>query len=139
MSQFDWRGMPPAMALRDDLEIAPSALHAQLTDPSFAAALLLVDVRTKEEYEAARINPSLHVPLHELEGRVDEVLETAAGRKVVTICHHGVRSLKASLILRHHGCAAALSLAGGTDLWSQSVDATVKRYERDGSQIRVLS
>ena len=47
---------------------------------------------------------------------------------VVTICHHGVRSLRAAGWLRSTGVQNVVSLAGGIDAWSREVDPKVPRY-----------
>ena len=64
--------------------------------------LLLLDVREPDEYETARIDGALLIPLGELEGRLAE-LEPHRGRKVVVHCHHGGRSAKACATLRAEG------------------------------------
>jgi rhodanese-related sulfurtransferase len=100
---------------------------------------LIVDVRTNSEFQVGHIASALHIPLHEIEQRVDEIVDAASGRTVVTICHHGVRSLKASLFLRQVGVAGAMSMAGGMDAWSLAIDASIPRYERHGDACRVIN
>lgn len=125
MSAFDDRGLPHGYPFRVEFEIEPMRARELLN-----AGCVLLDVRTEEEVRTARIEPSLHVPLAELPERVVELPEDAA---IVTLCHHGVRSLKAAQLLREQGFAAR-SLAGGIDLWSQSVDPSVPRYVREGGR-----
>ena len=59
--------------------------------------------------------------------RLDDI-EPAPGQRVATLCHHGRRSLRASLALREVGFPDALSIAGGIDLWSRDIDSAVPRY-----------
>lgn len=125
MSAFDDRGLPHGYPFRAEFEIEPMRARELLN-----AGCVLLDVRTEEEVRTARIEPSLHVPLAELPERVVELPEDAA---IVTLCHHGVRSLKAAQLLREQGFTAR-SLAGGIDLWSQSVDPSVPRYVREGGR-----
>ena len=88
---------------------------------------LLLDVREQEEYEVARIDRSLLIPMSELGDRVTE-LEPHRDRLVVVHCHHGMRSLQVTHALRGHGFDKVQSMAGGIDQWSQLVDANVPRY-----------
>lgn len=128
-------GLEPGYVLKPEYEITARKLSELI---AANGALLIVDVRTAGEREVAAIMPSIHVPLHEIEARVDEILEEAEGKQVVTYCHHGVRSLRASLFLRQVGASSALSMAGGIEAWSLAVDAKVPRYERNGAIVHVI-
>ena len=135
MSGVDADGLPPGYVLKPEYEISPRKLSELI---AAKANLLIVDVRTASEREVAAISPSIHVPLHEIETRVEEILEEADGKQVVTYCHHGVRSLRASLFLRQVGASSALSMAGGIDAWSLAMDSKVPRYERNGTIVQVV-
>jgi adenylyltransferase/sulfurtransferase len=89
------------------------------------ANLLLVDVREPREAQVAHIAGARLIPLGELPGRLAELPPRA---EIVTLCHHGQRSLKAREILTGAGFANVRSLAGGIDAWSREVDAEVPRY-----------
>ena len=102
------------------LEILPDELQRRL------GAVYLLDVRQEWEHALAKLPGDVLIPLHELQERLDEV-RPAPGQLVVAYCHHGVRSLSAAAFLRHHG-VEAVSLAGGIDLWSRTVDPAVPRY-----------
>ena len=137
-ARHDDRGLPIGYQLKPQFEISPRGLKDLLDDPVKRQSLLIVDVRLANEVDTAHVAPYLHIPLHEIESRVDEVVEAAESKQVVTLCHHGVRSLKASLFLRSSGVANALSMAGGIEAWSCAIDPKVPRYERDGSQINIV-
>ena len=47
---------------------------------------------------------------------------------VVVYCHHGVRSMSGAALLAHAGFPNVASLAGGIDLWAQTVDPNMPRY-----------
>jgi rhodanese-related sulfurtransferase len=87
----------------------------------------LLDVRQPEEHAYCRLPGSVLIPLPELTTRVGEV-QPPAGALVVVYCHHGVRSLTGTRILRHAGLADAVSLAGGIEEWSLRIDPSVPRY-----------
>jgi rhodanese-related sulfurtransferase len=69
----------------------------------------------------------VHVPLAELESRV-ESLRDHEDALVITVCHHGVRSLRAAAALRRAGFTNVRSLAGGIHLWSVDIDPAVPIY-----------
>ncbi len=87
--------------------------------------LVLVDVREPREAEIAHIAGARLIPLRELPGRLAEL---SGHGDIVTLCHHGLRSLKAREILKGAGFSSVRSLAGGIDAWSREVDDTVPRY-----------
>lgn len=132
---LDPRGLPPGYSFKPDYEITPRQAREALT----SARLLLVDVRTNDEWDASRVPGSMHVPLHELEARFGEIEDAAEDAdRVAFLCHHGVRSMKAALFARQRGLDNAMSVAGGIDLWSLAADAAVTRYERDSGGCRPM-
>lgn len=88
-------------------------------------AVVLVDVREPWEWEIARIPGSVLIPLSSLEDRVGDVPPSGL---VITICHHGIRSLRARELLLARGREPVLSLAGGVDGWAAAVDPNLARY-----------
>ena len=105
-------------------EIDVAALDALMKQ---GARLLLLDVREPWEFGTAALPGSVLLPLGELAARADEV-DPEAGALVVTICHHGVRSLGAAAFLERAGVADVVSLRGGIDAWSRLIDPSVPRY-----------
>jgi rhodanese-related sulfurtransferase len=102
-------------------QIQPSDLKQML---DAGQPLLLLDVREPDEHAYCALPGSVLIPLGELMARVEEV---PAGAPVVVYCHHGVRSLSGAAILLRAGIEA-MSLAGGIDRWSLTVDPAVPRY-----------
>jgi rhodanese-related sulfurtransferase len=124
---FNEQGLPPSYRLRPEYEIAPKAAEELIR----LGEAFLLDCRTPEEHQQARLPGSILIPLSELEQRFDEVaqaVEDHPDRPVVVYCHHGVRSMRATTFLQAKGIAAARSLAGGIDLWSQAIDPAIPRY-----------
>jgi rhodanese-related sulfurtransferase len=124
-------GLPEGQRLRPEYELSAPAVHAMMK--ANPASVLLIDVRTKAEWDFAHVEGSVHIPLDEIERRADEA-HPEPGQTVCCLCHHGVRSLKASLALRHLGIAGAMSVAGGIEAWSLAADPSVPRYVRDGGR-----
>lgn len=88
---------------------------------------LLLDCREPDEHATARIDGALLLPMNETPGRIGE-LQPSRGKRIVVHCHHGVRSLHVVQWLRAQGFAAAQSMQGGIDAWSQHVDPAVPLY-----------
>jgi adenylyltransferase/sulfurtransferase len=105
-------------------EITCRDLHRRLTA---GEPVYLIDVREPWENRLAALPGSVLVPLGELAGRAGE-LAPPPGALVVAYCHHGVRSLRAALLLDRAGLGPVLSLAGGIDRWSAEIDPAVQRY-----------
>lgn len=125
---LDDRGLPIGYPYRPEWERTPREIAAERDDG--AGTPLLLDCRTEQERAIVSIDGSLFVPLHLLELKLDEVrdaLEESGRHQVIVHCHHGVRSLRATAILRAAGIEAH-SLAGGIDLWSRDIDPRLRRY-----------
>lgn len=127
---LDGRGLPAGYLYRPEWERTPRETAAQLQAPGGPDTPLLIDCRTEQERMIASIAGSMFVPLHLLEQRIDEIRERLdeEGKRVLVVhCHHGVRSLRATAILRAAGFDAH-SLAGGIDLWSRDIDRSIPTY-----------
>lgn len=84
----------------------------------------LLDVREAWELDICRIEGSLHIPMGELPGRLNEL---PAEPPLVVLCHHGMRSMQVTQWLRQSGFAA-VNLGGGIDAWARNVDPTLSLY-----------
>ena len=86
---------------------------------------VLLDVRTPQEVAICKIAGSCHIPLAELEERMNE-LDSA--EEIVVYCKSGVRSEKAALILESAGFSKVSNLEGGIISWANSVDKNLTLY-----------
>jgi rhodanese-related sulfurtransferase len=86
----------------------------------------LLDVREPWETSAVGFPGAVAMPMGEVPARAYNELDP--DRRIVVICHHGVRSLNVANWLRNQGFEHAQSLRGGIDAWSRDVDAAVTRY-----------
>jgi rhodanese-related sulfurtransferase len=85
----------------------------------------LLDVRTAEEYAIASVAGSVLVD----QSLAQEIMQTwPKDTAIVTMCHHGMRSLDAASYLRGHGFANTRSMTGGIDAWSLNIDPEIPRY-----------
>lgn len=126
---LDAAGLPVGYPFKPEYEVTARRAREMLE----GGAAVLIDVRSKDEWDRARIEGAVLIPLGELESRLDEIAALSRARgdaPVVAHCHLGGRSMKAALFLRQRGFDDAKSMAGGIDAWSLGVDPNVPRYER---------
>jgi rhodanese-related sulfurtransferase len=107
--------------MEKDLEITPREA-AELLE---AGKIKLVDVRTPEEFAIASVHGSVLVD----QNLAQEIMQSwPKDTAIVTMCHHGMRSLDAAAYLRGHGFTNAKSMSGGIDAWSVQIDSAIPRY-----------
>lgn len=87
--------------------------------------LELIDVRTAQEYEIARIPEATLIPISEL---ADRLARLDKAKTYVLTCHHGARSVQAYQLMRDAGFRHLRVLAGGVDAWAQRIDLSLPRY-----------
>ena len=86
--------------------------------------LALVDVRTAEEADIARIEGARLLD----QQYYDELLARDRDILIVFQCHHGIRSQSAAEYFQAAGFRNLYNLQGGIDAWSRLVDPSVARY-----------
>ncbi len=105
-----------------DIEITARQLAEALRSPQ---PPVIVDVREEWEYRIGAVPGAQLVPLPDLPARLGDL---PTDRELITVCHHGQRSLVARALLVRAGFSQVRSLAGGVDAWAESVDPTMARY-----------
>ena len=112
--------------ISDDLaedEITAGSLK-QMIDAD-GSSYFLLDVRSSQEWDICHIDGAHLIPLPDLSSRVDEL---PGGKKIVTICHTGRRSLTALNLLKGAGIKNVQSLKGGVEEWANKIDPQMARY-----------
>lgn len=104
-------------------DIAPSDLAKMLKRKQNDVVLL--DVRTPEEFVICSLDGAQLIPLIDLPSRLGELEKD---QHIVVYCHHGVRSRSACQLLRESGFSNVFNLRGGISAWSREVDNTVPQY-----------
>ncbi len=105
-------------------QLSVQALADWLADGDRQAPVLL-DVREPWEYEHGHVRGSLHMPMHTVPLRLNELQPDTP---VVCICHHGGRSMQVAAFLQGRGFSQVFNLVGGMDQWSQAIDPSIRRY-----------
>lgn len=97
------------------LEISCESFAEQrLRDPVFA----LLDVRESAERIEGFMAGAIHIPLGQLESRIEE-LSRLRDQPLLVYCSAGKRSLTAVQFLLNNGFSRVLSLAGGIHEWNK--------------------
>ncbi len=104
-------------------EITATELKARLDNGD---DIQIIDVREPNEYQAARLPNSIHIPLGQVVNRMSEI---DPKRETVVHCKMGGRSAKAIEALQRAGFTGPLTnLKGGITAWSNDVDPSVPKY-----------
>ena len=90
-------------------------------DPS----IRLVDVRSREEFEAVHLDGSVLLSQPVMREIMGEGTNT---RPLVIIDHQGKQALDAAAYFMGHGLQNVRCLRGGLDAWAQEVDPNMRRY-----------
>jgi rhodanese-related sulfurtransferase len=122
-------GLDPAAVLaeiqagheRDEqLLIAPTDLQTRLGDPS----LKLLDIRTREEFEAVSIPGSDFMTQEIMQSAMNWPKET----EIILVDHTGKRVLDAAAYFAGHGFTKVKGLRGGIDAYAERADTSLPRY-----------
>ena len=128
-------------ARNGNLDVAEVLAHIQssheqdakvLISPRELAELLqrdksvkLVDVRSREEFEAVHIDGSVLLS----QDVMRELMATGSNTKpIVVVDHQGENGLDAAAYFMGHGLQNVRCLRGGIDAWAQEVDLKMRRY-----------
>lgn len=105
------------------IEIDVRSVQQQLADEK----IVLIDCREPEEYETAKIEGAILMPLSQWNEVADKLSEFSDSQ-IVVHCHHGGRSLRVTRWMRENGFPTAQNMTGGIEAWSTEVDSSVPRY-----------
>jgi rhodanese-related sulfurtransferase len=102
-------------------EISKARSGGQAVGPADAVRLLnqgavLVDVRTKAEFDGGHIIDARHVPQEEIAG-AGESLKKFKDKVVITCCESGMRSGASARVLQAQGFTKVVNLRGGLQAW----------------------
>ena len=119
LAELDLSYAPPYSSAKDPVNMAGflicNILDGLVDQVGWDSALdlpadaVLVDVRTRGEYDRGHIEGALHIPVDELRARLAEL---PAGKRILVHCQSGLRSYLACRILSQHGYDCA-NVAGG--------------------------
>ena len=125
-------GIPQAKAAEEESKNAIAEMTVkdlkQLMD-SGKQNFVLLDVRNPNEYEIAKIDGSVLIPLSEIEdgSGIAKVKELVNGHRLIAHCKLGGRSAKALGLLKEAGIEGT-NVKGGIAAWSQEIDPSIPQY-----------
>ena len=85
-------------------------------------------MREPREWDIARIEGAVLIPLGELPKRLNELPQGPDAPDIIIQCKSGVRSAKAVNMLRAEGFDRVLNLKGGILAWISRIDPTLHSY-----------
>jgi rhodanese-related sulfurtransferase len=88
-------------------------------------SLRIVDVRSREEFEAVHIEGSTLLSQDVMRQIMGDGSNT---KPLVVVDHSGKNALDAAAYFMGHGLQNVRCLRGGIDAWAQEVDTTMRRY-----------
>ena len=91
----------------------------QATQLMNQGSTLILDVRDGNEFAAGHLPRARHIPLAELDKRVEEIGKYKE-RPVIVTCQSGMRSGRAGKLLRAAGFTTVYELKGGLAAWQQA-------------------
>ncbi len=92
--------------------------------------LFILDVREDEEWAAGRIDGALHIPMGQLNARIDEIPKD---EPIVCVCRSGGRSGAVTDALNRAGFHAA-NMVGGMHAW-EAADLTMVDDDGEGGWV----
>jgi rhodanese-related sulfurtransferase len=95
----------------------PLEISADKAYELYQNGVLILDVRTQEEWNDFHVPDSTLIPLDQLP---DRLAELPADRMIVVVCHAGSRSEMARDLLLEAGFSQVTSLKGGLAEWLAS-------------------
>lgn len=108
------------------MQITPAELAACWNPSEPSATVHLVDIRTREEFDAVHLSGAQHFT-QDLMNTI--LMQWPRDTGLITLVdHQGTRSLDAAAYFAGHGFTNVKALLGGIDAWSQHIDPTLPRY-----------
>jgi hydroxyacylglutathione hydrolase len=95
-----------------DTESTPALDAKGVAELLWSGKAVLLDVREDDEWEAAHVEGSLHIPYHDLRNGVPEAVRNA-GKPLAVACSAGNRSSLAASLLRRAGVEDVAHVADG--------------------------
>jgi rhodanese-related sulfurtransferase len=105
--------------------MTPREFRARWPDHDGAEDVTLLDVREPHEIAVASIAATVHIPMAQIPGRLEELDRS---KTIVVMCHGGIRSMQVAGFLAHQGFTNVVNLHGGIDAWSRELDPDIPRY-----------
>lgn len=98
---------------------------------------VILDVRTKEEFDSGHLDSAVLIPVDDLEARYGEITKN---KPVIVYCRSGRRSAKAVAILVSKGFSQVYDMTGGIDAWkSKEYPVIVENADSGTTETSIIS
>lgn len=97
-------------------DITVQEAYSMINNFTFYPDLIVLDVRTQEEYDSSHICNATLIPRGELESRINE-LQLFNDTEIIVYCASGYRSQQASEILVSYNFTKVYNMLGGITAW----------------------
>jgi NADPH-dependent 2,4-dienoyl-CoA reductase/sulfur reductase-like enzyme/rhodanese-related sulfurtransferase len=134
LTEFEHAYAPPYSSAKDPVNmvgfVAENILQEKLNVfywdqvDTLSVNDILLDVRSKEEFEKGNIPNAFNIPIDELREKISELDQS---KNIYIYCLGGVRGYLAQQILKQNGYKKVLNLSGGYQLWdicNKEIDQT---------------
>ena len=131
LAEFEHAYAPPYSSAKDPINMAGFVAENILQDrlrifywnelETISKDDILLDVRTKEEFELGSISSAINIPIDNLRERM---VELDKNKNIYIYCQAGLRGYLAQRILVQNGFNKILNLSGGYQLWNACTNET---------------
>ncbi|MBA3725428.1 MAG: molybdopterin-synthase adenylyltransferase MoeB [Armatimonadetes bacterium] len=116
-------GVKPSLGMNRGL---PEVSVQELDDKrNNGEPFILLDIREPHELQVSRLEPSLHIPMHQVAGRLKELDKDA---EILVLCRTGNRSAQITQVLLMQGFLGAKNVAGGINAYAEKIDPSLTAY-----------
>jgi NADPH-dependent 2,4-dienoyl-CoA reductase/sulfur reductase-like enzyme/rhodanese-related sulfurtransferase len=132
LSRYDLSYAPPYSSPMDPVITAANVLRNKLEGKTSSICpieikekidrkddFILLDVRTKPEYDSGRIGGCIHIPLNQLRSKMDSLDKS---KEIITYCGVGLRASNAHRILRNAGFEYTKFMEGSISAWPYEIE-----------------
>lgn len=142
LSQLDLAYAPPFSPAKDPVVVTGFVAENMLDDKAIQMSVeelevylaktdpkefLLLDVRTKKEFEEGTIQNAVNIPLDEIRNHINFIRNQ--NKPIIIFCRRGLRGYLAELILKHHHIKDMVNVAGGITVWKMVGGLVLKPKE----------
>lgn len=134
LTEFEHAYAPPYSSAKDPVNMVGFVAENILQDKlsvfywdqiaTISDSDILLDIRSKEEFDKGFIPNAINIPIDELRDRISEL---DLNKNIYVYCLGGVRGYLAQQILKQNGYKKILNLSGGYQLWdicNKEIDQT---------------
>ena len=102
----------PGQTVTESSEIDVTSLYQKMKSKD----VIIIDVRTPQEYTQGHLPKAQNIPLQELNSRMEEII-IHKDKDIYLVCASGRRSHSATQTLKKTGFSKAKNVLGGTRGW----------------------